>query len=49
MTLHSTAVGEDQCLEEHTVSECRVEVIGLVTEVGGSVFPVLAYQTAGQS
>ena len=44
-----TGVGEDQCLEEHTVSECRVEMTGLVAEVGGSMFLVLAYQTTGQS
>ena len=49
MMPHCTGVGEDQCLEEYTVSECRVEVIGLVAEVGGGMFLVLAYHTAGQS
>lgn len=48
MAPHCTVVGEDQCLEE-TVSEFRVEVIGFIPEVGGSMFLVLVYQTTGQS
>jgi hypothetical protein len=44
-----TVVGEDQCWEEHTVSEFSVEVIGLILEVGGNMSLVLAYQTTGQS
>jgi len=49
MTPRCTAVGEDQCSEEHTLSECRVEVTGLVPEVGGSKFLVLAYQTTSHN
>jgi hypothetical protein len=49
MTLHHTVVDEDQCLEKHTVSEFRIEVLGFIPEVGGGMFLVLTYQTTGQS
>jgi hypothetical protein len=49
MTSYRTVVGEDQCMEEHTVSEFRAEVIGLIPEVGGCKFLVLDCQTRGQS
>jgi hypothetical protein len=48
MSPHCAVVCENQCSEE-TVSEFRVEVIGFIPEVGGSMFLVLAYQTTGQS
>jgi hypothetical protein len=49
MMLCCTVVGEDQCWEEHTVSDFRVELVWLIPEVRGSMFLVLAYQTTGQS